>query len=324
MSLATLVWIGMAVTAAPVAAMCALPNAALFPAAGTPLPAAPILYLFRPRRSWTPQPDSAEVTVRDATTGAAIDVRVRRQDRGGALDVFSVHVDTEQRVIEVSGPGFPTARYPVGNHDEHGRRHAVIERVDYRSHHWSCSFTEAVTVAGRGNVAAIGLEWLDGDQVHVAYLPPQLHALWRWDDDATLIERLGAPVSELVPPPIELSIGHVSCLGHIVDPAVLAREREVRLVAVFADGSREPLGAAPIRVHRIGMTVPRAWVGASIDRRATPTAATWPRPPTTAAAATAATASRRGPGWSVVGTLAIAIVVVVGALLRRRARTVVP
>jgi hypothetical protein len=64
-----------------------------------------------------------------------------------------------------------------------------------------------------------------------------------------------------------------------VDPALLAREREVRLVALFADGTSEVVGAGPIRVGRIGMAVPRALVGASVDRRepVAVTAASWPR-----------------------------------------------
>jgi hypothetical protein len=315
--IAALVCSGAMAATAPAAAECALPHAALFPASGTPLPAMPVLYLFRPQRSRITAEADARVSVRDAVTGAVIDVTPRRVDRSVGLEVWAVYVPAVERLIDVSGPGFPSARYRVGGQMGAGRRRAAIEGVAYESRHWPCSYTEAVTVTGRGNPAAFRLEWLEGDEVRAAYLPPSMDALWRWDD-ATVVERLGASISEIVAPPVNLTIGHQSCLGHTVDPEVLAREREMRLVAVFADGSREPIGAAPIRVDRIGMTVPRALVGASIDRRPLPIAPIWTSGPPAPVALAVATPWR---GRAIAGLLLVAAVVA-GALTCRRARAV--
>src|SRR5688572_10271631 len=67
--------IGAAVMAAaqPVDAMCAEPSAALFPVAGTPLPADPTLYLFVPSRH---EEAAQEVVViaKDANTGEPLAV----------------------------------------------------------------------------------------------------------------------------------------------------------------------------------------------------------------------------------------------------------
>jgi hypothetical protein len=330
--LAFLIGAATTATARPAAAMCASPSATLFPVAGTPLPAAPTLYLFVPTRYEDAALDPG-VTAKDATTGEPLEVQVRLVNRGADLAGYEVHVDARERVIELAAPGLEPARYPLGSAYEVARRHVVIDEVGYESDYWTCSHTEAVTIAGRGNPAALRLDWLVGGEVRSAYLPPSLGEMWRWEAPGPL-ELARAVASEVVGSPIDLTIGYASCLGNTVDPALLARERDVRLVAVFADRSTAVLGAGPIRVSRVAMAVPRALVGASVDRRepVAATAVSRPRAPITADVPAPAAAppchdrcSDRAPRMAhfYLAAFGLGVLVVAAAILaRRRSRAI--
>jgi hypothetical protein len=250
------------------------------PAPGSALPADPTLFLFVP--VWWLD-DAPQISVRDADTGAKVPFTAGALTRSGRLAVQQLRLVARNQVIELRyNPFSAPLRYWVGASPRLERREVAIDDVRYVVVRSGCSHTDGARIEGTGNAIAYRVEWFAGKHRAVT-LPPSTRAMydgWRDDDaPATPAETVRARAQLAASGRVELLLGHASCFGDLVDPAAFLEQQEIRLVALFADGTSQLLGVGPVDSHR--MRAPTSLIGASF--RDAPTIVALP-PPVVAAA----------------------------------------
>jgi hypothetical protein len=233
------------------------------PAPGSALPADPTLFLFVP--VWWLDDVAPQISVRDADTGATVPFTAGALTRSGRLAVQQLRLVARNQVIELRYNRFSAPlRYWVGASPRLERREVAIDDVRYVVDRSACSYTDGARIEGTGNAIAYRVEWFAGKHRAVT-LPPSTRAMydgWRDDDaPATPAETVRARAQLAASGRVELLLGHASCFGDLVDPAAFREQQEIRLVALFADGSSQLLGVGPIDAHRMG--APTSLIGAS-------------------------------------------------------------
>lgn len=221
--------------ARPIDAACLSPLGGFSPRDGTVLPERAAVYLFVMTQDDDPQPlalevDGARFTAQRVATVPAYHV-IRIVLTASGPEVTIRWRSRSDRTVAV--------RYPIG---VPAPAEARVTGVSRTLHVWSCSRTDLIEVELTSNAIAYRLDWSDGTS---AIVPADVTALWRRSpDDGDVV------------PSHRIPIGQVSCLGHTVEPSDLRMLRELRLVALFADGSSRQLGRARAQLDRQVVRLP--------------------------------------------------------------------
>jgi hypothetical protein len=162
---------------------------------------------------------------------------------------------------------------------------------------WACSHTDTIDVELIGNAIAYRLDWSDGWS---DILPADPGGLSQKDALDTR-------------PRQRIRIGFASCLGDTVDPKGLATLRELRLTALFVDGSELRFAPAHARLDGHRVRLPRELQPEAVTATVTPLAP----PPLTSLLLHARNEHR--PLWPMIGAVA-GLAVATSMALRWRVR----
>jgi hypothetical protein len=236
-------------------ALCVAPSPGGFsPRAGTPLPARAVVYLFVMKQD-SEAPPSIDLDVAGAHFFAH---HVATMPAYHAVRVVLAASAPEVTIEWKSGRGRPTVvRYPIGAPAPPDAR---VTGMTHRHHAWGCSHTNTIDVALISNAIAYRLVWSDGESV----IMPATHGDLRRGDDLWRDASQGDASKHVV------QIGHVDCLGYTVAPEALVVQRELRLEALFSDGSVRRFGPAHAQLGRSAVMLPRELQQTTAQRPARP------------------------------------------------------
>lgn len=213
------------------AATCLEPFPVLSPFSGAVLPKKSSVYLFLPQHQWgfdhTGRSPKSLLKVVGArfTTHVVATTPIYR--------VVRIDLEATASTVEVTWPadsGGTGSTYSIGDPPANA---ATITSVVHHYFRWAASRDNAINVRITSTAVVYRAEWSDGT--------------------STLIPPFTSSQRETARHHV-LEIGHVGCLGHIVDPVGLATPRELRLIAVFSDGTEQTIGRGMVQLDADGTT----------------------------------------------------------------------
>jgi hypothetical protein len=228
-------------------ASCATPSPELSPPSG-PLPTNPTIYVFMPHGD---ELLADKLEIKDISYGTKLKFRLEQVGTNDAFDTFRIVVNTENMPPDFTVEIGDLAKGVYSIAPTATTNRAQVTGVTHVSNDWTCSHTNSIEIALEGNAVAYQLQWDDGSTTVV---PPDQQVMWGGGGE---LEK--STLRHLI------ELGHLSCIGNDVDPALFDKPRAFELYALFTDGSKHRIGAATAQLGKHGVRLPIELVGAGSD-----------------------------------------------------------
>jgi hypothetical protein len=224
-------------------AKCAGPHAVLSPRPGSALPLDPVLYFFWPKRD----KDQPQVKARGAA-GDHVPVEQTKVAETESYTAYRVRVKTSKPgalTLELPKRDFyygPSSwRYELRADWQRPAQSEGAPTVRSESFRWTCSYQLSQNLQLPGHAVAYRLLISDATDPAKAgvkqalYVPPRMRQFFERD------ERPASGDSD------QIELGYINCFGNTF--TWQGKPILVDIYALFADGSEQRLGSAPMRVE---------------------------------------------------------------------------